>query len=159
MATTQKEPNKLEITPKKIYQLMQWPGRPMYGGHNHWEQLGKIAQDLNEEVEIQDAQPIFLSGWHLSGTHHGGYDYEEGEREILGPGTLLYREEMEHSKIEDGHITLSFCTIVEVWRTIINGQRKFVFLAFKYKAEDGYVGIDNHHGIDTIWKVSEIRIL
>ncbi|MFH1457120.1 MAG: hypothetical protein ABIF17_03325 [Patescibacteria group bacterium] len=159
MAITQKEPDKLKITPRDIYLLMQWPNRTMYGCPDYWEQLEQIAQELNQQVKPEDTQPILLSGWHRDGTYHGGYDYEEGEREVLGRGTLLYQEEIEHREIKNSPQTSSSCIIVEIWRTIINDQQKFVFLAFEYTAVDGYVGIDNHYGTDTTWKVSGIRIL
>jgi hypothetical protein len=146
------------LSADRIYDLMENVGRVYYGHDDHWRELKEIAEKLCHDTTASEPTDILLGGWHLDEERHGGYESSSGYRERLGQGTLLYRgtisKQTPHHpsvKLRDWHVEV----YVEAWKQ----EEVIVFLAFKKLTVSGYVGIDNHHGVDTTWSVIGLRIV
>lgn len=145
----QKKKELLATPPEEILEEMSAIDRSAFGGSSR--KLSKIAQALWIE-NYDKKKPILLSGWHLDGEYHGGYEYEEEDRDFLGTGVLLYQKSCAATHSDPTQL-------VEIWRQQQTEGTRAIFLAFRKEARYGYFGIDNHHGTEHTWKIVGLRIL
>ncbi|MFZ2970297.1 MAG: hypothetical protein WA063_04070 [Minisyncoccia bacterium] len=154
---------KEEISPVKIYELMEKTSRVRHGESDNEIKLLEIANELSRcKKDAEAPKDILLSGFFLDGERHGGYEYKEGKRDFFGKGFLLYSGIMNDTgRIEKIGGYLQKSSRIEIWelKKAERNASKFIFLAFTCTINDGYVGIDNHHGTETDWELVSIRIL
>ena len=139
--------NKLEA--KELYSEMQRVGR--HGS----DDLREIAINLYNATTSIDAEDILLGGWKLDEEFHGGYEDSSGSREVLGKGVLLYSDTVSSQRTKQSYSSTTETIIIQAWKQ----ENKVIFLALNVREESGYVGIDNHHGTNTYWKVVGLRIV
>ncbi len=156
---------KKEMSPVKICELMKKTSRVRHGESDNERELLEIANELSLcKKDTGAPKDILLSGFFLDGEHHGGYEYQEGNRDYFGKGFLLYSEKINDTGRKESYGDKGYFqefSYIEIWELekTEGSSVRFIFLAFKCHISEGYVGIDNHHGIETDWSLTRIRIL
>ena len=141
---------------QKVYSLLRQIRRVMQGSSaDHWEELRRIARNLCYLETRTMPEDILLGGWRLDEEKHGGYETCSENREQLGQGFLLHTWIVSKETTKQNYVSITKSVIVQAWRQ----DKKVIFLALEECAEDGYVGIDNHYGVDTTWEVLTLRAI